>query len=343
MRYMSIRRLYLLANFGGPRSTEEIFPFLKTLLNDREVIWSNLPSFLHRLLFTYVAKKRAGIIQAEYERIGGKSPIYEDTEKLATLLEDKLKTRFVTFHRYLPSTHAETVEKLKEALFDECVVFPLFPQFSYATTGSIAKFFETALPLSLGRKLRWIFSYATHPAYIQAMQNCIHRFLKQQHLKEEDVFLLFSAHGVPQRFVCSGDVYQKECEASYTALRAYFPKAATLLSYQSKFGRGEWLKPYTSVLSEEVNVWNPAKKPVVFVPLTFTSDHIETLVEVQHLYMPLFEKQGCPVFRCPALNLEEEWVKAIAEIVQTSPLLPNQMLLRPKREMCCALPTGCQC
>ena len=131
----------LLVNFGGPRSLDEISPFLTALLTDRDVIDSKLPNFLHHLLFSRIAKKRAIQVKEDYAKIGGRSPIFEDTEKLAELLATSTGQPIFTFHRYLPSTHAASVTSI-EASKGPIKVFPLFPQFSYATTGSIARWFS---------------------------------------------------------------------------------------------------------------------------------------------------------------------------------------------------------
>ncbi|MFS8563993.1 MAG: ferrochelatase [Rhabdochlamydiaceae bacterium] len=323
-------------NFGGPRSKEEIFPFLKALLNDRDVIWSGLPSLLHRLLFTRVAKKRSVKIAPDYDLIGGKSPIYEDTEALAIEVGKCLNAPVRTFHRYIPATHAEFLKKICEDTADEIRIFPLFPQFSYATTGSIARFFVDNLPWQVVRKMRWLFSYAADEGYIAVMEQTLRQFLQANNLIEEETLLFFSAHGVPKRFVCMGDPYQTDCESSYRLIRAAFPKALSLLAYQSKFGPGEWLRPYTVDICTEIEGVSQDRKNIVFVPLTFTTDHIETLFEVETLYLPLITKKGLKAFRCPALNQRPDWIQVIARLMQREDLIPTQMLVRPKQEKCCS-------
>ncbi len=327
---------YYLVNFGGPRSKEEIFPFLKALLNDRDVIWSGLPNLLHRLLFTRIAKKRAVKIAPDYDLIGGKSPIYEDTEALASKLTSYLGAPVSTFHRYIPATHAEFLEKISKDLADEIRIFPMFPQFSYATTGSIARFFVENLSSQVIRKMRWVFSYAADPGYVAVMQQTLRDFLQENNIAEEETLLLFSAHGVPKQFVCMGDPYKRDCENSYNLIRAGFPKALSLLAYQSKFGKGEWLRPYTVDVCEQIEDFSQDKKNVVFVPLTFTSDHVETLFEVETLYLPLVTKKGLKAFRCPALNQRDDWVETIAQLMQKNDLVSTQMLVRPLLKKCCS-------
>lgn len=315
-------RSYLLVNFGGPRNLDEIPSFLTALLCDRDVVRTRFPKFFHDWFFGRIARKRAEKIREDYHQIGGRSPIYFDTEALKETLSEKLKAPVYTFHRYLPATHAESLKQISDA--KELIVLPLFPQFCYATTGSIARFFAPHFP----HQLRWIKSYAAHPAFISSYQKRIATFLKEHHLQEEETLLLFSAHGVPKEFISEGDPYESECTLSYNGVMKGFPKARGKLSYQSKFGKGEWLRPYTNEACEEILDWHEERKQVVFVPISFTSDHIETLFEIEKLYLPIIEKQGLKAYRCPALNLEPYWIDALVEILKETHFHENRALIR---------------
>lgn len=314
--------MILLVNFGGPRSKNEVAPFLQSLLCDRDVIRTRFPTFFHNWLFSRIARKRALKVSEDYEEIGGGSPIYFDTEALAEALSNKLQIPVYTFHRYLPATHAESMRKIEEA--QELKVLPLFPQFCYATTGSIARFFSHFAP----QKLRWIKSYAAHPSFVSAYQRRIADFLREKQLKEEETALLFSAHGVPKTFIDEGDIYELECKLSYREVMKAFPKVKSELSFQSKFGRGEWLRPYTDETCERVLEWHQGRKNIVFVPISFTSDHIETLYEIEKLYLPIIAGKGLNAYRCPALNREEYWIDALVEILKETNFCNNQMLIR---------------
>jgi len=204
----------------------------------------------------------------------------------------------------------------------------MFPQFTYATTGSIARWFSKKLPRSVVNKMRWVKSYPAHPAFVEATQHIIRHFLEEQHLPEEETVLLFSAHGVPKKFIEQGDIYQSECEASYHAVMKAFPKSLGKLAYQSKFGRGEWVRPYTIDVCEKVKAWHEGRPNVVFVPISFTSDHIETLFEMETEYMPVIRDQGLNAYRVPAITLDPKWIQAIAAILQESNFCSNQMLIR---------------
>jgi len=327
------KKAYLLVNFGGPRDLNEIEEFLIELLTDQEVLRTPFPAFIHRLLFTRVAKKRSKKVAPEYALIGGKSPIFEDTEAIAEKVGRKMGAEVLVFHRYLPKTHCSFIDKI-EGLhqISEICVFPMFPQFSYATTGSIALWLNTHLSKSVVNKLSWVKSYPDHPSYIVAFEHCLREFLTEKALKEEETVLLFSAHGLPQKFIDKGDIYERECELTFNRLKKCFPKAHAQLSYQSQFGKEEWIRPYTAEVCEKINVWGEGRKNAVVVPLSFTSDHIETLYEIEKLYLPLICNAGLQAYRCPALNQREEWMKSIVELFQERAKVKNSMLLRKNSE-----------
>jgi ferrochelatase len=311
-----MRRGYLLVNFGGPRDLEEVEPFLKELLCDRDVVRSGLPELGHRLLFSMIAKLRAKRIREEYTHIGGKSPIYEDTQWLADRLRGLVKGPLWTFHRYLPKTHEAFLEQMKlMQQMDEIIVLPLFPQVSYATTGSIARFFQEKMPAELWQKLRWIPSYASEPGFIEAYRNRIEEALTRLCWQPQEVAILASFHGVPQSFVKGGDPYTYECEKSFQALKVFFPHAVWKKSFQSKFGPGEWARPYTQDVCSQPD-WVMERKKVLVVPLAFTSDHIETLSEIERQYLPLLREKKLMAERVEAINRCETFAQAMIALIQ---------------------------
>lgn len=319
-------------NFGGPRDLDEVASFLRELLSDRDVVRSGLPKVLHNLLFRSIATLRASRIRKEYAHIGGKSPIYEDTEWLAEQLAGHLKGPIWTFHRYLKKTHEAFLEQipLMEAL-DEIYVFPLFPQMSYATTGSIARWFQERLPGRLWQKLRWVSNYASHPSFINSYKIRIQESLDSLEWKENEVAILASFHGIPLSFVKNGDPYPIQCQNSFASLKQHFPEIVWKMSYQSKFGPGEWIRPYTVDVSSDSR-WLDNRKKVLVVPLAFTSDHIETLSEIENQYLPLLKDMGVQAHRVSAINRLDCFVKGIATILKEHEERPdafvaNQMMI----------------
>lgn len=338
-------RALLLVNFGGPRSLEEIPSFLEALLTDTDVIRTSLPNWAHRFLFKQVARKRARQIVVDYEKIGGKSPIFEDTEWMAEQLRKKLNIPVISFHRYLAETHEHFLSEVQKLSGKTLQVFPLFPQFTYATTGSIARWFSDHLCTKVTNAMQWIKSYPMHPQFVGCFQQCIRDCMDHKNIDEEKAVFLFSAHGVPKRFICEGDIYQKECEQSFHEIARGFPLAKHLLSYQSQFGKAEWIRPSTLSVCESVREWIEDRKDVLIIPLSFTSDHIETLFEIEEQYVPLIREAGIHVERCPALNRREDWVKAICSMLKETQFVSNQMLIRADRTRCCTFcsPSCCSC
>jgi ferrochelatase len=320
---------YIFANFGGPRNLDEITPFLASLLTDKDVLRTPLPQWLHTLLFTLIAYRRTKKVIPEYQSMGGCSPIFQDTENLAQAIRGKISSPIVTFHRYLPATHKQFLQDVNAMKCEEIRVFPLFPHFTYATTGSVARWFSKHLPGKTLAKLLWIKSYPAHNEFVAAHQKVIAQFLEEHHLPHEETILLFSAHGIPQKFVDTGDVYPQECKQSFDAIMEAFPRILGRLSFQSKFGPGEWIKPYTTDVCEEILSWSEGRKHVVFVPISFTSDHIETLCEIENDYMTEVRERGLEAYRVPAFTLHPLWQEAIVEILKEPNLSSNKMLIYP--------------
>ncbi|NGX55067.1 MAG: Ferrochelatase [Chlamydiae bacterium] len=301
---------YLLVNFGGPRSLSEIEPFLSALLTDRDVVESILP----RWFFRKIAKWRAKSVGEQYASIGGSSPIYGDTEAVAAGLRKELGN-VVTFHRYLPATHDESLAAIEQLAGDKIVVFPMFPQFTYSVTGSIARFLQDHLSPETAGRCVWVKSYSTHPAFVVLMQQMIREFIEQNQLKPSETALLFSAHGLPQKALRRGDEYDRQCEETVARVMEGFPEVLGRLAYQSKFGLGRWLEPSTQELCRSVEQWIGARKNLIFVPISFTSDHLETLHEIEREYMPLVAEKGVKAFRLSAFNRRSDWIETIQKIL----------------------------
>ena len=281
----------ILVSFGGPRSLKEVPSFLKELLCDQEMVRTQLPAWMHRALFSLIAYLRAPALVKKYELIGGISPIVEDTERLArTLPHDVL-----TFYRCLPQTHAPFLQKLQALSGEEEILgITLYPQYSITTTGSAKLWIEQHVGAQLYNKIRWVDSYATHPAFIKGWIERIRTLLEAEGIEEVQASLLFSAHSLPQAIVDQGDPYQKECIASFQLVSKAFPKAHSLLAYQSRSGWGRWLGPSTESICRSAQL----RRHVVIIPIAFTSDHIETLYEVEYEYLPLLIERGLIPHRC---------------------------------------------
>ncbi len=325
---MRVNRVYIIANFGGPRNLNEVEEFLVALLTDDEVIRTSFPAWLQKRIFAWVAKRRAKRVVHDYAIIGGASPIFADTESMVHCLQERLNCPILAFHRYLPKTHGEFLRQLDALSPAEIDVFPLYPQFSYTTTGSSAKWIRQHVPQRLLEQLRWIRSYPNYAGYIEIFAQQIHKALSAFGMNEEKSFLLFSAHGLPKRFVLEGDPYEQECKQTFSALANRFPRAKSILCFQSKFGRKEWLSPATQEICGQLRAGE--RRHVLLIPLSFTSDHLETLFEMEQLYLPLLRKRGFHAMRCPALHKHPEWMGVVAKMLECLERVPTEELMRPR-------------
>lgn len=311
---------YLLANFGGPRHNKDIEAFLTALLTDPDVTGAMLPRFLHKRIFTAIAKRRAPKILPLYDTIGGCSPIYQDTESLAHTLASHLRAPVISFHRYLPDTHALTIEQL--SAYPHIIGIPLFPHFTYAVTGSIVKCVHQYLP---HHHIQWIAHFGNHPLFVTAMVNHIRSFLLSQEIAEENCCLLFSAHSLPVRHIRQGDPYQTQCARSFQAISQQLKPIQTCLCYQSKFGVGRWLSPSTRKVCTTLR---SDKEYAIIVPFGFTSDHIETLYEIEKEYLPLLTKRKFKALRMPTMHQTPTWGSTLTKIILDSPYARASQLMR---------------
>ncbi|ANH78402.1 ferrochelatase [Candidatus Chlamydia sanziniae] len=315
--------IYILANFGGPRHSGELSDFLTTLLTDRDVTGTCLPSYLHKKFFAFIAKKRVTKVLPQYQSLKSWSPIYSDTEDLAETLAIALQSPVIPFHRYLPSTHARTLSHLRSLCSFPIVGVPLFPHFTYAVTGSIVRFFHMHIP---ERSISWLPYFGSHRSFISALACHLRNFLHHQKILEKECCFLFSAHGLPVKYVRQGDPYAKQCEESFVTIASMFKEAKSLLCYQSKFGPGQWLSPATVSVCRNLQTTKPY---VILIPFGFIFDHLETLYEIEQKYLPILQVRGYQAFRLPAISsMSPSWISTLVEIIRTSPTVNANILIK---------------
>lgn len=194
------------------------------------------------------------------------------------------------------------------------LVMPLYPQYSGTTTGST---FDAIA--SVCKKLRWIpelrfiNQYADNEKYIQACANRITQYW-QQHQKSE--MLLFSFHGLPKRYLLAGDPYHCQCykTARLISQKLQLDESSWQVAFQSRFGREEWLQPYTDKTLESLPA-NKISSVDVFCP-GFSADCVETLEEINMLNRDIFIQAGGQDFNyIPALNDSEDHINAIYDLI----------------------------
>jgi ferrochelatase len=302
----------ILFNLGGPDSLEAVQPFLRNLFGDPAIL--RVPSFIRRPLASFLASRRAPKARAIYDQIGGSSPILGQTEAQARALEAALGSQdewrgYVCMRYWHPMTEAvvRSVERFKP---DRIVLLPLYPQFSTATTASSFQAWNDTAKFKVPTKT--VTDYPTEPGFIAASV----ALLKEGLVKAGDhpKRVLFSAHGLPERVIKAGDPYQGQVEQTAKAIADTIGGLDWSVCYQSRVGPLKWIGPSTDA---EVARAAADKVSVVLYPLSFVSEHSETLVELDIEYRHLAEKVGVPVYvRVPTVGTHPLFIAGLARLVR---------------------------
>jgi protoporphyrin/coproporphyrin ferrochelatase len=315
----------VLMNLGGPETVDDVGPFLEELFADREII----PLPAQKWLGPFIAKRRTKHVQALYEGIGGGSPILRWTreqgqgmmERLDRLSPETAPHRYYVAFRYIQPNSEDALRQMKADGIERAVAFTQYQQFSCATTGSsLNELWRAAGRLGMARDFTWsvIDRWPTHPGFVEVMAKTVRAALEEYPVEErDDVLLLFSAHSLPLSVIDRGDPYPQEVGASvHEVLKAGGFQNPFLLSYQSEVGPVRWLGPSTEQVIKDLGA--KGKKNVLVVGIAFTSDHIETLSEIDIEYAELAHQVGITGFkRAPAFNGDPDFQDALADIVLT--------------------------
>jgi ferrochelatase len=317
----------VLFNLGGPDTLDDVRPFLQTLFSDPEVI--PLPAPFRQLLAWWIATRRAPTARGYYEQIGGGSPLRRLTAAQAMALEKALSARgphkVVVAMRYWKPDTEDAVAELAAARPNRIVLLPLYPQYSFATTRSSAELFRrvwdrrgvNGVPIVL------IDQWHTHSGYLDAMVEQI--TATRATMPNGDgsrVHLVYSAHGLPMKLIARGDPYQRQVEEQVRVLTRRLPEWATdpkrvHLGYQSRVGRAKWLEPSMEELIHRLGSEGATR--MLVVPISFVSDHSETLYEIDILYRQLAADCGIRVFaRMASLNDSPTFIRALADLVASA-------------------------
>jgi ferrochelatase len=331
----------LLLNLGGPEQLEDVRPFLYNLFSDPEII--RLPvTWLQKPLAWFISSRRAKTSQENYKKIGGGSPLRRITEEQAIALQKQLEENghnaqvYVGMRYWHPFTE-EAIAQIKRDNISSLVILPLYPQFSISTSGSSFRQLETLWEQDQElQKIDYtvIPSWYRHSGYLQAMAELIAKELDQCPNRDR-VHIFFSAHGVPQSYVDDlGDPYQQEIEECTKLIMQTLNRDNDYtLAYQSRVGPMEWLKPYTDEAIEDLA--QKGVKDLMVVPISFVSEHIETLEEIDIEYRELAEESGIENFyRVPALNTHPVFINDLADLVEEALRAPNvnfSKVMRPEK------------
>jgi len=314
----------VLFQLGGPDTYEAVEPFLYNLFTDPYIIDIPAGALLRKPLARFISKRRSQEVVEYYRQMGQPSPIRDITNRQAAALRDALREldpdrtyhAFVAMRYWHPLTN-EAIEQIKRVELDRLILLPLYPHYSKTTTGS--SFYEwdrqakhTAvadLPTDV------ISSYHDDPLYIKSVADRITSSLADCCGSTDPLHILFSAHGVPQKVIKSGDPYQQHIEHTVDLvmdrLSTGYPHH---LSYQSKVGPQKWLAP--STVDTLARLGAEGVRHLLVVPIAFVSDHSETLYELNIQDRRIAEQAGISSYHVmPALNDAPEFIDALAHLV----------------------------
>ncbi len=329
----------LLLQMGGPNSMDDIEPFLFNLFRDKYII--QLPSFMQPFQQGFariISRSRAPKVAAQYAEMGGKSPIGFETEAQAKALEKYLnktkdlklaagKPDFKVFYamRYSTPFLKDTFKAIEREGLDDLTVIPLYPHYSIATSGSSIieckeLFDETDFAKKV--KINYVEGFHDNEYFLRLIHERIKTRLDDfasEGLKDPNkIWILFSAHGLPQKYVTNGDPYEEQVKDSVRKIMGRFPMYKHSISYQSRVGPVKWLPPATDDeikrLAKEMNVKN-----LLVVPISFVGDHIETIQEIGVEYKELAHEKGIENFKITRLpKANSLLIKTLASISENN-------------------------
>lgn len=306
----------VLFNLGGPDGPDSVQPFLFNLFRDPAII--GLPAPARYALAALISTTRKKSAQANYAIMGGGSPLLPETKAQAQALEaalsiaaPELETRIFIAMRYWNPRAKATAAEVAAFAPDEIVLLPLYPQFSTTTSASSLK--DWAKVYRGPGVSRVVCCYPTQGQVVAAHAAKIAETWEAAG-RPENVRLLFSAHGLPEKVIKDGDPYQAQVEATAAAVAALLPDLPDWqVCYQSKVGPLAWIGPSTE---DAIRQAKADGRGVLLTPIAFVSEHVETLVELDHEYAEIAHEIGCaPYLRVPALGVTGDFIDGLKAMV----------------------------
>ena len=335
----------VLFNLGGPDQISAVEPFLINLFNDAAII--RLPQPFRYLIAKLIARRRAPMAKDIYECLGGRSPILEETQAQANALEKLLNANssgaafkvVIAMRYWMPRSDAAALE-LKKWGADDIVLLPLYPQFSTTTTASsLTDWTRAVLDWNLKANTRAVCCWPTEPGLIASHAAKIATVLR----RNPTLRVLFSAHGLPEKIVKSGDPYPAHVERTVAAVVAELARLGLAsidwrICYQSRVGPLKWIGPSTD---DEIRRAGAEHKGLVVVPIAFVSEHSETLVELDQEYRKFAHGAGVPRYeRTPTPSTDPVFIAGLARLVGSALDNTAAIATRPG-EIRCMPSAGC--
>jgi ferrochelatase len=303
----------ILLNMGGPRSLQEIQPYLSHLFADPLII--QLPFFLkpwQNKLAAYIARKRSPMVADRYRQIGGKSCLDEDTQQLVQQLKSELGIPVTYAMRYLPPNAADALTELGNAGVNHIIAIPLFPQFSNTTSQSSITALEEHMPFSL--ELTTIKDHYQQPLFINAqvkqLQHCLSAIADPS-----SALLLFTAHSLPLAYTRQGDPYIAQIQQTVHLIQQQLPiHFPVQLAFQSKMGPMKWHGPDLSACLDEIR--RQHYRTVIVHPISFVLDNLETKYDLDIVFRKQCLDAGVKQFiRVPAIGLTQEYTSCLKAMI----------------------------
>ncbi len=304
----------VLLNLGGPERLQDVEPFLFNLFSDRQIIHLSPFPFLQKPIARFIAKRRAPNSCKAYKQIGGGSPLRRITAMQGTILESLLSQvgdfKVDLAMRYWHPDARETLEEFGKKGITRIIALTLYPHYSKATTGSsVTDLAEVAADLPYDFEIAAVEAWPEQPDYIAALVQSIHREFGRC---SGTPTLIYSAHSLPIKFIEEGDPYLNDLTKTIIAVEEQ-TNIRGKLCFQSRSGPVKWLSPSTPDTLVELS--EKGVKEVVVMPISFVSDHVETLYEIDIQYAELAEELGMRLIRTRSLNDDPLFMKGLAKLV----------------------------
>ncbi len=304
----------ILLNMGGPEKLEDVRPFLYNLFSDRGIIRLG-PFFMQKPLAWYIAKKRAPKSMKTYEKIGGGSPLTRITCDQGRALEKTLQEygdyTVVSAMRYWHPDSDTALKALSDKGIRKIIALPLYPHYSCATNGSSIDELKAAIARSnKAFELTIIESWPTQPDYVQTLAKNIQDAAAA--FSPDSPQVVYSAHSLPVSFIEDGDPYVDQIKASITAIETITGLPGKLC-FQSRSGPVEWLSPSTPDMLQSLA--DEGCKNILMVPISFVSDHVETLYEINMLYRDQAQELGMRLESSKSLNCDPMFIAGLKSLI----------------------------
>lgn len=307
----------LLVNLGTPdeATAPAVKRFLSQFLHDKRVVdmtrWLWCP-ILHGVILPIRAPKVAKLYQSVWMEEG--SPLMVYSKRQANKLARKIELPVEVGMTYGNPSLQSGLEALLLQGVEDVIVLPLYPQYSGTTSAAVSDGLTKAfknMPVMPG--YRFVRDYYQHPMYIKALAQSVRRSWEKNGKGD---YLLCSYHGIPKRYADNGDVYPQHCDRTTTLLARELELAPNQIgmTYQSRFGREEWLQPYTDKTLETL----PGKgiKNLDIIAPAFSVDCLETLEEISDQCREIFMEKGGEKFTyIPCLNDDDLHIEMMAELI----------------------------